>query len=97
MDSRETQLFEKAPVTRAVLSLVVPTVISQLILVLYNMADTFFVGQTRPDQVAAANLACRFSYSLPDREHVRHRRSKPISRALAQAMGERMRTSAFCV
>ena len=57
MDSREKELFEKTPVTKAVVSLVVPTVISQLITVLYNMADTFFIGQAGdPDQVAAANL-----------------------------------------
>jgi len=37
MDNREKELFEKAPVTKAVLSLAVPTVISQLIMVLYNM------------------------------------------------------------
>ena len=45
------------PVGRAVLSLTVPTVISQIIMVLYNMADTFFIGQCGdPDQVAAANI-----------------------------------------
>lgn len=50
-------LFEKAPVGRAVLSLVVPTVISQLITVVYNMADTFFIGQIGdPNQVAAVSL-----------------------------------------
>ena len=38
-------LFAQAPVGRAVVSLVVPTVISQLITVIYNMADTFFIGQ----------------------------------------------------
>ncbi len=46
------------PVPRAVLALVVPTVISQMITVLYNMADTFFIGQLNdPDQVAAASLS----------------------------------------
>jgi putative efflux protein, MATE family len=52
------ELFNHAPVSKAVISLVVPTVISQLITVLYNMADTFFIGQTGdPNQVAAANLS----------------------------------------
>lgn len=37
-------LFESAPVSKAVLSLAVPTVIAQLITVVYNMADTFFIG-----------------------------------------------------
>lgn len=40
------------------LTLAVPTVISQLITVVYNMADTFFIGQLGdPLQVAAATLA----------------------------------------
>ncbi len=53
----KTELFERTPVTRAVISLVVPTVISQIITVIYNIADTFFIGQTGdPDQVAAASL-----------------------------------------
>ena len=57
MRSKETVLFEEAPVGRAVLSLVIPTVISQLITVIYNMADTFFIGQIGdPDQVAAVSL-----------------------------------------
>lgn len=53
-----TELFTTTPVPRAVLALAVPTVISQLITVAYNMADTFFVGQTGdPNQVAAATIA----------------------------------------
>lgn len=64
MDTRERELFEEIPVTKAVMSLVVPTVISQLIVVLYNMADTFFIGQTGdPNQVAAANLCMPMFFS----------------------------------
>ncbi len=40
-----TYLFTEAPVRKAVISLVIPTVISQLITVIYNMADIFFIGQ----------------------------------------------------
>lgn len=51
-------LFCEMPVRRAVLSLAVPTVISQIITVIYNMADTFFIGQLNdPNQVAAATVA----------------------------------------
>ena len=57
MKTKEEILFEDAPVNRAVLSLVIPTVISQLITVVYNMADTFFIGQIGdPNQVAAVSL-----------------------------------------
>lgn len=51
-------LFTSVPVTKAVISLAVPTVIAQLITVIYNMADTFFIGQLGdPNQVAAATLS----------------------------------------
>ncbi len=53
-----TELFQNMPVSKAVITLVIPTVISQIITVIYNMADTFFIGQMdNPDQVAAATLA----------------------------------------
>jgi Na+-driven multidrug efflux pump len=59
MDSK-IYIFEKAPVPKAVMELVIPTIISQLITMIYNMADTFFVGQLNdPDQVAAVALAAR--------------------------------------
>ncbi len=51
-------LFCEMPVRRAVLSLAVPTVISHIITVIYNMADTFFIGQLNdPNQVAAVTVA----------------------------------------
>ena len=57
MKTDNTTLFTTAPVHKAVISLVVPTVISQLITVVYNMADTFFIGQVGdPNQVAAVSL-----------------------------------------
>ncbi len=53
-----TELFARMPVRKAIISLVIPTIISQMITVIYNMADTFFIGQMNdPDQVAAATLA----------------------------------------
>ena len=58
MKRDNTELFEKIPVSRAVITLVIPTIISQIITVIYNMADTFFIGQMNdPNQVAAATLA----------------------------------------
>ncbi len=58
MKADHTELFERMPVPKAVMTLVIPTVISQIITVIYNMADTFFIGQMNdPDQVAAATLA----------------------------------------
>ena len=52
------QLFEEAPVAKAVAVMAIPTMISMLVVVIYNMADTFFIGQTGdPMQVAAVSLA----------------------------------------
>ncbi len=41
-----TAIFEEMPVSKAVMTMAVPTVISQLIVLIYNMADTFFIGRT---------------------------------------------------
>ena len=51
------EIFERMPVPRAVRMMAVPTVISQLIVLIYNMADTFFIGRTaNPYMVAGASL-----------------------------------------
>lgn len=52
------ELFESMPVPKALASLAIPTIISQLITMIYNLADTFFIGRTNdPYKVAAAPLA----------------------------------------
>ena len=51
-------LFETMPVPKALATLAIPTVISQLITMIYNLADTFFIGSTDdPIMVAAASLS----------------------------------------
>ena len=55
---QRSELFESMPVRKAVISMAIPTVLSSLVHVLYNMADTFFIGQLNdPTQVAAATLS----------------------------------------
>ena len=50
-------LFENLPVPKAVRIMAVPTILGQLIVLFYSMADTFFLGQTNnPQMVAAASL-----------------------------------------
>ncbi len=52
-----TEIFEEMPVSKAVRTMAVPTIISQLIVLIYNMADTFFIGRTNdPYMVAGASL-----------------------------------------
>lgn len=58
MKEREKTLFEDVPVLEAIFKLAVPTVVGQIILVLYNMADTFFIGLTGSDAMITAATVC---------------------------------------
>lgn len=52
----KTALFSTMPVGKALLTMAIPTIISQLITMIYNLADTFFIGMTNdPYKVAAAS------------------------------------------
>ncbi len=55
---KEIELFEKCSVSGAIFKLAFPTVIGQIILVIYNMADTFFVGLTGNDAMLTAVTVC---------------------------------------
>ena len=57
MDEKK-ELFENVPVDKALMKLALPTIISQLINLIYNLADTFYVGRTgNPYMIAAVSLA----------------------------------------
>ena len=56
--AKETRIFEEYPILRAVLTLAIPTVISQIILVIYNMADTFFISMTGSDAMLTSVTVC---------------------------------------
>ena len=54
----KADLFENTPIPKAVMKMSVPTVITSLVMVIYNLADTFFVGMLNdPVQNAAVTLA----------------------------------------
>lgn len=56
--NEKSVLFEQTPIPRAVMTLAIPTVLSALVMVLYNLADTYFVGMlNNPIQNAAVTLA----------------------------------------
>ena len=56
--NQKTDLFERTPIPRAVAQLTIPTILSSLVMVIYNMADTYFVGMVNdPIQNAAVALA----------------------------------------
>ena len=57
-DTKKIQLFEQTPIPSAVMKLAVPTIISSLVMVIYNLADTYFVGILNNSvQNAAVTLA----------------------------------------
>ena len=58
MRNNNDSVFRDAPIPKAVAQMAVPTMLSMLVVVLYNMVDTFFVGQTGDaNQVAAVSVA----------------------------------------
>lgn len=55
---KTVEIFENAPIPKAVFLNIIPSVISMLMVLVYNLADTFFIGQTHNDlMVAAISLA----------------------------------------
>ena len=57
-DTQKAELFERTSIPKAVLTLSIPTVLSSLVMVLYNLADTYFVGMLQdPIQNSAVTLA----------------------------------------
>ena len=54
LSEEKRELFEKAPVGRALATMAVPTIISQLINLIYNMVDAFFIGRTGNSYMTAA-------------------------------------------
>ena len=56
--SNRLSQFEGTSVPRLIAKFAVPTILSQLVTLIYNLADTYFVGQTGdPAQVAALTLS----------------------------------------
>ncbi|MBE6917903.1 MAG: MATE family efflux transporter [Ruminococcaceae bacterium] len=56
MKDNKKELFESMPVGKALLTMAIPTIVSQLITMIYNLADTMFIGMTDdPYKVAAAS------------------------------------------
>lgn len=93
------ELFENAPVPKAVAVMAVPTIITMLVVVIYNMADTFFIGQTNDAmKVAAVSLATPvFMVFMALGNLFGIGGSSAISRALGEKKEERARQiSAFC-
>lgn len=47
MKDKTMEMFATASVPKAVISNVIPSIVSMLMVLIYNLADTFFIGQTK--------------------------------------------------
>lgn len=54
MKDKTVEVFEKASIPKAVFLNIIPSVISMLMVLVYNLADTFFIGQTKNAYMVAA-------------------------------------------
>lgn len=55
---KTTEIFRDAPIPKAVFFNIIPSVISMIMVLVYNLADTFFIAQTKDAyMVAAVSLA----------------------------------------
>ena len=56
-EQNKTYLFEEMPISKAVMQLSIPTVLGCLVMILYNLADTYFVGMlNNPTETAAVTF-----------------------------------------
>ena len=58
MKKSNLHVLEEMPITRAIIHMALPSVLSMLVNILYNLPDTFFIGKLNdPVQVAAVSIA----------------------------------------
>lgn len=54
MEQKRIDLMEKVPVKSAILKLAIPTMLAMVVQLIYNLTDTFFIGQTGDTNLVAA-------------------------------------------
>lgn len=60
-----TEIFESLPIPKAVIKLTLPSIAASLVTILYNLADTYFVGLlNNADQSAAISFASTITLAL---------------------------------
>lgn len=99
MKDKNIDIFRDAPVPKAVISNVIPSIISMIMVLLYNLADTFFIGQTKNAyMVAAVSVATpAFLLFMAVGMLFGIGGTSLISRLLGEGKGEKAKnTSAFC-
>ncbi|MBO5564133.1 MAG: hypothetical protein J5935_00770 [Lachnospiraceae bacterium] len=58
MSTKNRELYESWPEWKAVLTLALPSVLVQIVMVIYNMTDTFFIGLAGSDAMTSAVTVC---------------------------------------
>lgn len=99
MRDKTTEIFANAPVPKAVISNVIPSIVSMLMVLVYNLADTYFIGQTdNPLMVAGVSIATpAFLLFMAIGMLFGIGGTSKISRLLGQGEKQRAKnTSAFC-
>ena len=56
MQGTNIELLERSPVPQAILKLSIPTVLSNIVSLLYNLTDTYFIGL--PNSVSVIIMGC---------------------------------------
>lgn len=60
----ENELFEKAPVPKAYVTMALPVVLSMVVSLIYNMVDTFFIARTQNTNLVAGVSLCAPIFTL---------------------------------
>ncbi len=95
-----TKVFAEYPVPKAVMTMALPSMLGMLINIIYNLADTFFVGQTGDsNQVAAVSVSMPvFLFALSIGNLFGVGGCAFISRSLGEGRTDRVKQiSSFCV
>lgn len=99
MNQKNIEIFRDAPIPKAVISNVIPSIVSMIMVLVYNLADTFFIGQTNnPYMVAAVSVATpAFLIFMSVGMLFGIGGTSLISRLLGEGKAEKAKhTSAFC-
>lgn len=98
MNVKQTGIFENDSIPKALLKLSLPTILGQIVVVVYNMADTFFIGKTNSNEMITAVTLCMpaFMFLSAIANLFGVGGSSVISRALGKMNTDRAKyTSAF--
>ncbi|MBR6809071.1 MAG: MATE family efflux transporter, partial [Clostridia bacterium] len=63
--SKKYQMMTETPIRKLILRLALPAIVSMMISSIYNMADTYFVGQLNEGSAAATSATAAVGIAFP--------------------------------